>query len=316
MEHFCGRIVLVTGGGGFLAANLCRRLLELGARVHVVVRPATGTPWRWRGMEAQPVPHYADLADGAAIQEMVGQVAPEYVFHLAATGGYQKRVIKGPILADNVLGTCNLLTALASVDCRCLVYTAGSLELGPQNEPLTETTPLRPVSFYGAAKAAATLFVQQATRESGQPCVILRPFSIYGPWEAPGRLIPSAIRAALTKTVLPLTPPGLRRDFIFVADVVDACLLAATTPRACGETMHIASGIQSSNEEVVACIQKILGEPIVTAVGAYPLRQSDMHHRVVDNRKAGQLLGWQPRHTLEQGLARTIDWFRATYQEL
>jgi nucleoside-diphosphate-sugar epimerase len=138
--------------------------------------------------------------------------------------------------------------------------------------------------------------------------VILRPFSIYGPHEPPHRLIPAAIRAGRDGTVLPLTPPGCVRDFVFVEDVVEACLQAAVAEEVVGETINIGTGVQTSNEEVVRCIEQSLGRTLRIDQGAYAPHPTDTSCWRADITRARELLKWRPQHTLRAGIDRTVAW--------
>jgi nucleoside-diphosphate-sugar epimerase len=143
---------------------------------------------------------------------------------------------------------------------------------------------------------------------------MLRPFSIYGYREAETRLIPTAIRAGLSGGTLPLTRRGYVRDYIFVEDVAEACLLAVETDGIEGEIINIATGIQTSNEEVVSMIGRQLGKEIKVEVGAYPPHPTDTSHWCADVSKAKRLLGWEARHTLDEGLSKTVAWFKENAQ--
>jgi nucleoside-diphosphate-sugar epimerase len=214
------------------------------------------------------------------------------------------------ILRTNVLGTYHLLEAAAAVPLRSLVYTGGSSEYGATDNPMREADPPLPVTFYGATKAAATLLSLQFAREHRVPLVALRPFSIYGPWESPARLIPTAIRAVLAGQAVDLTVPGCRRDLVFVGDVVEACLLAAGSEAAHGETLNIGTGVEWTNEAVVELIQSLGGRAIEVRRGTFPTRAGDRSHWVADRTRAQEVLGWQPRHSLRMGLEETIAWTR------
>lgn len=310
MNPWPGTPVLLTGAAGFIGANLARRLMDLGARVHVLVRPATDL-WRLDGVVSRLAVHHADLVDRGALEGIVRAAAPEVVFHLAARGATRHDLDAGELFAANVLGTVNLLTATGALPSARFVHLGGSSEYGPRSTPLRETDRLEPVTPYGSSKAAATLACQQFARAHGRPIVILRPFSVYGPWESSSRLIPAAIRAALESTELRLTPPGYRRDLVYVDDVVEACLLAATRDVGVGEIVNVGTGHQWSNEEVVGAIERVSGRRIQARAGHYPPRRSDTAHWVADTAKAEQILGWKARRTLESGLAETVSWWAA-----
>lgn len=307
-----GKVVLVTGAGGFLATNLIRRLIAEGARVHGLLRPGSVC---WRAKSAELVVHDVDLRDAMALRRVISGLRPTHIFHLAAHGVLHDRNGGGrrEVVETNVVGTWNLLEAAAELDNVQVVQTGGSSEYGHNTEPLREQTSLEPVTLYGATKAAATLLSRQIARERGLPLVILRPFSIYGPWESPERLIPTLILAALRGSAVSLTPPGLRHDYIFVDDVVDACLAASQVHLPAGEIINIGSAQQWTNEAVVELVQQLTGSELNVEYGTFPARQADTAHWVADIRKASQLLSWSPVRDLPSGLKSTLDWFHQNH---
>lgn len=308
MNELQGRHVLVTGAAGFIGSNLVQELLRYGAVVHVIIRPGTNL-WRIKKLLPGLHLHVVDLTNREGLKKTVQEVSPEIIYHLAAQGVSPAFQEHREILRTNILGTFNLLESTALLDYRLFVHLGGSSEYGTKSGPMRESDCLEPLTFYGAAKAAATLLCQQYARANRRPVVVLRAFSVYGYWESPSRLIPTAIRAALCDRELALTAPGYRRDFVFVEDLVEACLLALRAEKASGEIINVGSGLQWSNEEVVDLVQVVTGRRINVRVGAYPARRSDKAHWVADIRKARDLLGWEPRHTLRAGLEKTVSWY-------
>jgi len=173
---------------------------------------------------------------------------------------------------------------------------------------LVETSPLLPSTFRGASKAAATLLCAQMASEAGIGAVHLRLFSVYGPLETPTRFVPTVLRALADGTSVTLTRPGIAHDFVFVADVVDACLRAARCDGAAGEIVNIGTGVRTTNEALVQLAERVTGRHARVAAGLYPRRAVDDALGVADITKARKLLGWEPAHNLEQGLAET--WLR------
>lgn len=311
MTTLLGTRTLVTGAAGFIGANLMRELIRSGAEVHAPVRSTTNL-WRIRDVSPDVHLHLADLTDLEALQHIVQKIKPEVVFHLAAAGGHPPgKVERLEHLRSSVIGTANLLEALQQVDLQLLVHFGSSLEYGQRDRPLVESDFLTPVTYRGAVKAAATILCQQFVRESSNPVVILRPFSVYGYWEQPSRLIPTALRAAFFDEELTLTTLGFRRDFVFVEDVVRACILVTQTNVAGGDVINIGSGQQWSNEEVILMIEELTGRKLRVSVGTYPPRPSDTGCWLADITKAKELIRWIPHHSLRTGLEKTISWFRS-----
>jgi len=301
--------VLVTGAGGFVGANLVRRLLALDAAVHAVVRPGAPAP-RLAGLAGALVLHPADVRDAAALAAAVAAARPTLLVHLAAAAGHARdAAARAEALAVSVEGTAHLLRAAEPFAGARLVHVGSSLEFGPRERPLRESDPLLPATPRGFAKAAAALLCGEAAR-AGRPVVIVRPFSVYGPWESLERFVARAIRAALRGEELPLTAPGHRRDFVHVDDVVDGILAAARVPGVEGESFQLGTGVQWANEELVEQVAKAVGKPLRVRVGAWPSSPSDVGHWVADPAKSRARLGWSARHDLASGLAHTVAWFR------
>lgn len=299
---------IITGGAGFLGSRLAHRLADMYEDVHLIVRPTSDLS-RIADLRHRLNVHTCDLCAVDALDAIVVKVSPEVVFHLAATGAYGPQS-EAHLFRDNVLATYSLLRATNSLRKLRLIHTGSSLEPGPRAEPIRETDPISPQTAYAATKAASTLLVRQAMKDADHSIVILRPFSIYGFGEPAGRLIPTAIRAALSGEPLLLTKPGYTRDFVFVEDVVDAYVASALASNIDGELINVATGCATPNEDVVALVERHVGQPINIVAGAYPVRATDTPFWCADVAKASRLLGWQARHTLDQGIARTVAWFR------
>ncbi len=317
MSHY-GKRVLVVGAAGFIAATLIRDLLARGAEVHGIVRPAANL-WRLADVAQDIALHPADLVDAELLDRVMALVRPDHIYHLAVTRNASSPEARALTARVNVMGTLHVLEAAARVGYERFVYAGSSLEYGPSDRPTRETDCPAPTSFFGATKAAATLLCQQAALAGNQPIAMLRLYSVYGPWEAPGRLIPTVIQAALGDRQVALTDPGYSRDWIYVQDVIDALLRAAETDQAVGEIINVGTGQQSTNEQVVEAIEVVAGCRLHVHRGAYPPRSTDTTFWVADINKARRVLQWEPRFDLRAGIQKTFEWFtrhRQTYAEV
>ena len=224
-----GTRVLVTGATGFIGANVVRQLLHLGSDVHITVQ-SSSDPWRLADVLSHVETHVASLTHGDALHRAFVRARPAVVLHLATPRG-RDEAARARILEATVTGAIHLLRLAREHDVQRLVVTGSSLEYRPSDAPLTEDAPVDPATVHGAAKAAATVLYRQAALETGVPVSVLRLFHVYGPWESRHRLLPSAIRAALDGTPLPITSGAIARDWVFVADVVDAIVRAVGLDR-------------------------------------------------------------------------------------
>ncbi|MBO9360888.1 MAG: NAD-dependent epimerase/dehydratase family protein [Thermoflexus sp.] len=310
MADLQGAPILITGGAGFIGAHLTRRLLEAGAQVHLIVRPGTDLR-RLAGMMDQVSIHRGDLLDAGEVREVVTNVRPRWIFHLAARRGHpctpEERL---ELLRSSLMGTAHLLEAARDAGIARFIHMGSSLEYGPYPRAIREGDPLRPITDRGVAKAVASVLVAFYARAFGLPAVILRPFSVYGPGQHPEQLIPTLLRAALTGEEVRLTAPGYRHDFVFVEDVVEACLRAAMRSVRPGESFNIGTGIQWTNEEVAAWVESITGRSLRLRIGAHLPSPPDTSCWVADIRKAQRRLQWSPRWDLPAGLRRTLEWMQ------
>ena len=299
--------VLVTGASGFIGANLVRSLLAGGAEVHALLRPASA-PWRLDGVLGRVRVHSAALTDRGALERAFTEARPAVVFHLATPRGHDEpdRI---RLLEETIVGAAHLLSLVREVGGCRLVVAGSSLEYGPSDAAHHEAAPLWPTTVHGVAKAAVSLLCRQDAIAHGTAVCVLRIFHAYGPWEHPDKFFPRALRAALDGQLLPLTEPGIRRDWVFVDDVIDAMLRAASRDLP-GEWLNIGSGEELSNEGVLASIAAVTGREVRTAAGEYPRGPADAAHRRADWSRARAVLGWAPRHDLAAGVQRTLEWLR------
>jgi dolichol-phosphate mannosyltransferase len=305
------RRVLLTGGTGFVGANLARRLLAEGDEVHLLVRPGHAG-WRIADVHADVRLHEHELADAAAVEAVVRATRPQEVFHLAAHGAYPTQRDVHEMVRTNVTGTVNLLRAALAVGVEAFVHTGSSSEYGFKDHAPAETEWLEPNSAYAVTKAAATHFCRWLGQAERAPVRTLRLYSIYGPWEEPTRLMPALALCGLEGTFPPLAGPEIARDYVHVDDAVEACLLAARRPgQEAGAVYNLGSGVQTRLADVVEVARRVLGIAATPQWGSMPARSWDTAVWVADPRRIRDVLGWRPALDVAAGFARFVDWFRA-----
>lgn len=307
MTDFVGRRVLVVGGAGFLGANLVRALIQAEASVHLLVRPAPD-PWRLHEVRGSIRIHHADVRDLDSVKATFRAAQPDLVVDLVKMGGSVPSPPQTDLVAANVLGPVHVHIAATEVRSRRVLHLGSSQEYGPSSAPMRESDPPAPSTFYGVTKAAGTMLCLEMAREGGSPVVVLRPFSVYGPWEPPSRLVSRAILAAFRGEPLPLTVPGFRRDWVYVEDVVDACLRALVAPDVDGTIINVGTGMEWTNEEVVRAVERACERRIDIVTGGETPRPADAPHWVADRTLASRMLGWRPRHVLSTGIGKHLRW--------
>ena len=303
--------VLITGGTGFVGANLARRLLRDGHKVHLLVRPEFRS-WRIDSIKRDLHLHTASITDADAITRAVRDARPEWIFHLAAYGAYPTQQDQKRMFDTNVLGTIKLLDSCLAEGFEAFIHAGSSSEYGRRTEPHRETDDPHPESDHASTKLTATEACCRKAAETGAAITTLRLYSIYGPYEEPSRLIPRLIVEGRRGRWPPLASPQTARDLVHVDDAVDAFLLAAqadaTEP---GAIFNVGTGVQTTLADAVATTRDLFGIEPEPAWASMPDRSWDTANWVADNRLIRDALGWQPRLTFPEGLRHTADWYDA-----
>lgn len=288
------------------------RLIEEGAEVCVLDQP-NARRWALLGRTPLAATLRADVRTLAepAHDALLGEV--DAIFHLAAVGVTGEVSDVRQVVTANVDGTLAVLQAAQRLKSR-LVYCGSCFEYGSGDHWSEDALPA-PTTEYGAAKAAGWLLANAFARRTGLEVVSLRPFTMYGPMEPPGRLVPSVVRHALAGRAIDLTPGDQLRDFVFVEDAVDAFIAAATTDAAVGGTFNVCTGTPVTVREVVRRVLQCTGSRSEARFGALAYRPTELAVLSGDPTRAAQVLGWRARFSLEDGLARTIAWFRSAGAE-
>jgi dolichol-phosphate mannosyltransferase len=303
------RRALVTGAGGFVGAGVTRRLVEQGHEVTALLGPGADL-WRLSDLGVSVTPVEVDLREQDAVAQAFRTARPEWVFHLAAHGGYSWQTDRRRIFESNVLGTISVLEGAEAGGSEVVLIAGSSSEYGVKDHAPTESEQLEPNSDYAVAKAAATLLASHLGRERGLPVATLRLYSVFGPFEEPGRFIPTLVVHALRGELPPLVDPSIARDFVYLDDVVDAFLLAAARGVTPGDVFNVGTGVETTIAEAVDAARRTLGVEVAAQWGSMGARDWDTHRWVSDSTRIRSELGWDPAVPFDEGLARTAAWLQ------
>lgn len=302
--------VLVTGGSGFIGAELLPKLVELGHEVYSLERYVTGR----YVLGAQTTTVFGDLRDSFSICKLVREIQPEAVIHLASISPVAYSYDHPQeVFEVNTLGTINLAEAcLREVpDFKSFLYAGTSEEFGNQDKfPITEDAELRPNSPYAVSKVAADKYLQYMHAAYGFPVTILRPFNTYGRKNNTHFVVERIITQMLQGKTVRLGNPTPRRDFIYVDDHVDAYLACLNNPKAKGEVFNFCTGRDISIRELAELISNLTGFKGKIQWNAIPARPLDIKKLLGSYEKAKKVLGWRPKYTLEEGLEKTIEFWK------
>lgn len=300
----------MTGAGGFIGANLLRALLEAGHDVTAWLRPG-GVEWRLDGLAGDIDVAFIDLLDGDAIEAGVQRARPDWIFHLATHGAYSWQRDPERIMQTNLVSTVRLLAACTRRGFGAFLHAGTSSEYGFQDHAPGERELPEPNSDYAVMKAAGTLHCRFVSQRDDLHVVTLRLYSVYGPWEEPGRLMPTLVARGIEGTLPPLVSPDTPRDFVSTRDAARAFLSAAertNLPR--GTVLNIGSGRQTTLREVVEVARAEMGIQADPQWNTEPQREWDAAVWVSDPRHAAALLGWTAEDDLPIGFRLLADWLR------
>ena len=298
-----GAKILITGGAGFIGSHLVDKLAPEN-EVFVLDNLSSGRLTNLEKSNSRITFIKGDVRDKGLVEDIVAKV--DFIFHLAADVG-NVRSIEDPVanMEVNVRGTLNLLEACLSSNIQRFVYSSSAAIYGEARYlPIDEDHPLNPESPYAVSKLAAEKYVFAFYKVHGLPTTSLRYFNVYGPRQEGseyGNVIPIFLRRISEGKPLIIFGDGNQtRDFVFVEDIVQANILAATQPQAIGGIFNIATGKKTSVNELAELVEKITGKN--TPIIYDKPRAGEVRDSQANLEKARKLLEYKPQISLEEGL--------------
>jgi UDP-N-acetylglucosamine/UDP-N-acetyl-alpha-D-glucosaminouronate 4-epimerase len=307
MSHY-----LVTGGAGFIGSHLAEELTRRGQTVRVADNLVTGKRANLDHVKGVEL-FEGDLADPAFARHAVDGV--DYVLHQAAIPSVP-RSVKDPVTSHraNVDATLNVLVSARDAGVKRLVFAGSSSAYGnAPTLPKREDMPNSPLSPYALQKVIGEQYLQMFTRLYGLETVSIRYFNVFGPRQDPASPysgVISVFATALLENRAPMIygDGEQTRDFTYVANVVDGVLRACETPGVSGEVINVATGGRVSLNQLFRTMRDLIGGTVDPVYGE--VRSGDVKDSQADISKARRLLGYQPTISFEDGLKRTIEWYR------
>ena len=293
-----GSVALVTGGAGFIGSHLCAKLAEAGASVHSASRREHPGNQHFRH-------HAVDLSDYAAVCRLLDETRPDYVFHLAShVQGAPDLKHLLPAFHGNLETTVNLLTAVAERGCKRFVMTGSFMEPSASPADMTPTSP------YAAAKFASTAYVRMFHALYKVPVTTARVFMVYGAGQQDlTKLVPYCVLRLLKGEAPQITSGKRMVDWIYAEDVAEGFVRLALADAAIGKTVDLGTGSLISTSDLVATICRLVTPDIQPSFGALPDRPMEPTG-AANVEESLATIGWAPRVGLEEGLRRTIQFYR------
>ncbi|MGY4690678.1 SDR family oxidoreductase [Salibacterium sp. K-3] len=304
---------LVTGGAGFVGSHIVKALAHRGDHVAALDNFSTGNKNRWKELRGKVECIEGDITDKSTLEAVIQK--GDVIFHEAALPSVPKSV-KAPLRTNevNITGTLNVLQTAVENKADRVIYAASSSAYGDSEVlPKREEMKTEPLSPYGVAKYAGEHYCRAYHAVFGLQTISLRYFNVFGPSQDPhseyAAVIPGFIEAVLNDRRPVIYGDGTQsRDFTYVDNVVLANLLAAEADGLKGQVVNIGTGERITVNELAEAVNACLGKN--TAPRYEPARPGDVKHSLADTNAASSLLGYQPTVSFQEGLKRTVEWYK------
>lgn len=298
--------LLIAGGTGFIGSHLVSHALKAGLEITVLSLHPPADNRRLDGV----VYLQADLTDRVQLQKRLSLTTYDYVVNLSGYINHSPFLQEGREVIDtHFVGVQNLLNELDWNVLKSFVQIGSSDEYGDLPAPQHEAMREAPISPYSLGKVATTQLLQMLSRTEGFSAVILRLFLVYGPGQDEKRFLPQIIKGCLSNACFPVSAGEQLRDFCFVEDIVRGILLALKSDRVNGQIINLASGQPVTIRKMIELVRQLTGQG-VPEFGQLPYRIGENMELYADIGKARELLKWEPKIALEEGVRRTIHFMR------
>ena len=309
--------VLVTGANGFIGSHLSEHLVNLGAKITVLLEYNPNNylghlKFLQKNMLSEMEQILGDIRDPELIKKIVK--GKDTIFHLGALVSIPYSFINPrEVFEVNAEGTLNILLAARDQEVNKIVTTSTSEVYGTAlYTPIDENHPLQAQSPYAASKIAADKIAESFYKTYNLPVAIIRPFNTYGPRQSDRAIIPTIIIQALKKSIINIGSTTPRRDLNYISDTIDGFIKIAESKKSIGQVINIGSGKDISIGELIKMILLIMDKQIkiISTEKRKRPNKSEVMRLLCDNRKAKKIVNWMPRVSLKEGLSMTIEWIK------
>lgn len=305
------KTILVTGGSGFIGANLVRKLLENKQNKVIVMVGRESDLWRLEDVKDEILIYKGCLEDKPKLTRLIKKIKPEIIIHTAIYGSYPFQKDVNRMIDINIKAMQNLLDVLKEISFKHLIITASSSEYGEKSKMMNEDDVCEPGNIYALTKLAQTNLARIFSQTYQKSVLILRLFNVYGPFEEKGRLVRSVVESVLLNKPILLATGKEARDLIFIDDVTGAIVRCFTLNKIFkGEIFNIGTGKQTTIKELAEKVVKLTKSSSEIKLHAYEGRIAESFHWQADTRKTGKYLKWKAKYSLKKGLLTTIDWYK------
>lgn len=315
-SYFDGKRIVVTGASGFIGSHLCKELVSLKAFVVALIRPSSDL-WRLNSVQGSIEIVKVDLLDGEMVSSVIESKNPDYIFHFAIPS---HELLQTNLDLEKQIAISNqhLTNLFKAVHQKNLAFKAfihacsGSIyKWNEGSESVNEETALAPNTLRGKLKLAQRNKCLELSEVYGIPARLARIFRAYGPMEVDFKLITKALNAYRFKEAIKIGDNSYKRDYAYVEDIVCGMLLLAMEKQNAPIEVNFGGQKSYSAEDVIVRLETLLGAEIPKELNAYPKNKFDQGVVMADCKLAKKMLGWEPMTSLDEGLSKTIDWYKS-----
>lgn len=305
------RRLAVLGATGLVGSAVAHRSVDEDWEVTAAVRSLEAAARVGDALTGTRVATLPDALDADAVRRFLVESRTDVVVNCASTNPTGATDAARAYGEANVTAVAVLLDACAREGVERVILIGSGVEYAPADHPLDESSPVGPITMYGATKAAASVLARYARNSGGPEVCVARPFSLYGPRERPTMFVGHVITSALAGRAIEMSSGTQTRDYLYVEDLADGLVRLAGHSGRLPEALNFAGSEVHALIDVARLVVELSGSHARLRPGARPPNPGDRPVYLGDSRLAAETLGWGPSYGLRSGLSRTIDWYRS-----